>query len=140
MISRTGFASLPIRWRNRQRLRPNSTAFFGANLTAPRYDIPVPETLLRDLGPKPEDFRIDPRLFQAASRTPDAGTLNVAVYDKGQADVTLNDGTRLSVGEGESVQAGADELVRLEGGSRHSFPETPITSPPISMWKAGRCR
>ena len=97
-------------------LSPKSTAFFSVNATVPRYDIPVPAALLRNLGPKPEDIRVDPKLFETVSRTPDAGTLNVAVYDKGQADVTLNNGTHLSLGEGESVQAGSDELVRLKGG------------------------
>ena len=66
--------------------------------------------------PKPEGFPVDPKLFQTKTRPPDAGTLNVAVYDKGQVDVTLNNGTRKSLGKGESVQVGSDELVLLEGG------------------------
>lgn len=97
-------------------LPPNSTAFFKGNTTPPVYDIQIPSALLQNLGPKPEDIRVDPKLFETGSRTPEAGTLNVAVYDKGQADVTLNDGTRVSLGEGESVQAGPEEVVRLEGG------------------------
>jgi hypothetical protein len=114
VISRDGLLTLEIGGEIID-LRPKSTAFFSENATAPRYDIPVPAALLQNLGPKPEDIRVDPKLFEKVSRTLDAGTLNVSVYDKGQADVTLNDGTRLSLGKGESVQAGQDELVRLKG-------------------------
>ncbi|MCP4471273.1 MAG: hypothetical protein GY815_11415 [Gammaproteobacteria bacterium] len=97
-------------------LPPKSVAFFRQNTTVPRFDIPIPATLLQNLGPRPEEIRVDPKLFETVNRPPDAGTLNVAVYDKGQVDVTLNNGTRLSLGEGESAQAGSDELFRLEGG------------------------
>lgn len=96
-------------------LPPESTAFFSGIGTAPVYDIPLPANLLRNLGPKPEDIRVDPNLFKTESRTPEAGTLNVTVHDKGQVVVTLDDGTHLSLGENESVQAGSDEVVRLEG-------------------------
>lgn len=97
-------------------LPPNSVAFFGQNAAAPRFDIPIPATLLQNLGPKPEDINVDPKLFETVNRPPDAGTLNVTVYDKGQVDVTLNDGTSRSLGKNESVIVDENELVQLEGG------------------------
>ena len=102
-------------------LPPKSVAFFRQNTKIPSYDIPIPDNMLQELNraPKPEEINIDPNLFGTAKRAPESGSLNVTVYDKGQADVTLNDGTRLSVGEGESVQASSGEVVRLDEIPKH---------------------